>query len=65
MVGPDADEGSRRLAKRDGSKVAKLALLAANAVRNADMHRALELLAEISAECGAPAAGLTVIRGGR
>jgi hypothetical protein len=37
----------RHLTKRDGSKVAKLAILAANAVRNADLHRALELLQQI------------------
>ena len=37
----------KRFTKRDGSKVAKLAILAANAVRNADLHRALELIEEI------------------
>ena len=42
----------KRFTKRDGSKVAKLAILAGNAVRNADLHRALELLHEIGAICG-------------
>jgi hypothetical protein len=37
----------RRFTKRDGSKVAKLAILSANAVRNCDLHRALELIEEI------------------
>jgi hypothetical protein len=37
----------KRFTKRDGSKVAKLAILAGNAVRNADLHRALELIEEI------------------
>jgi len=31
-----------------GSKVAKLAKMAANAVRNVDLHRALELIEEIT-----------------
>jgi hypothetical protein len=39
----------KRFTKRDGSKVAKLAILAANAVRNVDLHRALELIEEIQA----------------
>ena len=42
-------EPKKRFTKRDGSKVAKLANLAANAVRNADLHRALELIEEIRA----------------
>ena len=37
----------KRFTKQDGSKVAKLALVAANAVRNADLHRALDILAKI------------------
>lgn len=37
----------KRFTKADGSKVAKLAILAANAVRNVDLHRALELIEEI------------------
>jgi hypothetical protein len=37
----------KRFTKREGSKVAKLAILSANAVRNADLHRALELIEEI------------------
>ncbi|GEM_PF-5595500 len=41
----------KRFTKRDGSKVAKLAILAANAVRNADLHRALELIEEIRVIC--------------
>ena len=55
----------KRFTKRDGSKVAKLAILAANAVRNADLHRALELIEEIRVICeGEPAAGtgLRVVR---
>jgi hypothetical protein len=42
-------ESKKRFTKADGSKVAKLAILAANAVRNADLHRALELIEEIRA----------------
>jgi hypothetical protein len=55
----------QRFTKRDGSKVAKLAILAANAVRNADLHRALELIEEMRVICeGTPAAGanLQVVR---
>jgi hypothetical protein len=55
----------KRFTKREGSKVAKLAILAANAVRNADLHRALELIEEIRVICEeAPAAGtnLRVVR---
>jgi hypothetical protein len=37
----------KRFTKADGSKVAKLAILAANAVRNLDLRRALELIEEI------------------
>jgi len=43
--------GRRHLGKRECSKVAKLAILAANAVRNADLHRALELIEEIRVIC--------------
>jgi hypothetical protein len=42
-------EAKKRFTKADGSKVAKLASLAANAVRNADLHRALDLIDEIQA----------------
>ena len=55
----------RHLGKRECTKVAKLAILAGNAVRNADLHRALELIEEIRGICeGAPAAGanLEVVR---
>jgi hypothetical protein len=55
----------KRFTKREGSKVAKLAILSANAVRNADLHRALELIEEIRAICeGAPAeaTNLQVVR---
>jgi hypothetical protein len=38
---------SRRLAKGDSNKVANLARLAENAVRNYDLQRALELLGEL------------------
>jgi len=41
----------KRFTKRDGSKVAKLAILAGNAVRNADLHRALDLIDQILALC--------------
>lgn len=39
-----------------GSKVARLALVAANAVRDGDLHRAIEVLEEIHATAtgGAP-----------
>ena len=40
-------KSKKRFTKRDGSKVAKLAILAANAVRNVDLHRALDLIEEI------------------
>lgn len=39
----------KRCTKADGSKIAKLVILAANAVRNVDLHRALELIEEIRA----------------
>jgi hypothetical protein len=42
-------ESKKRFTKADGSKVAKLAILAGNAVRNVDLHRALELIEEIRA----------------
>jgi hypothetical protein len=41
----------KRFTKRDGSKVAKLAILAANAVRNMDLYKALELIEEIRVIC--------------
>jgi hypothetical protein len=44
-----AQESKKRFTKADGSKVAKLAILAANAVRNVDLHRTLELIEEIRA----------------
>jgi hypothetical protein len=51
----------RRLTKRECSKVAKLAILAGNAVRNADLHRALELIDEIRVICeGSPAVGTNI-----
>ena len=55
----------RRFTKRDGSKVAKLVILAGNAVRNADLHRAMELIEEIRVICeSVPASGtsLQVVR---
>ena len=39
------------MTKRRGSMAAKLAVLAANAVRNCDLARALELLEQIRASC--------------
>ncbi len=42
---------SRSLVKADSSKVAKLARLAENAVRNYDLQRAVELLRDIRALC--------------
>jgi hypothetical protein len=42
-------ESKKRFTKADGSKVAKLAILAGNAVRNVDLHRALELIEQIRA----------------
>ena len=39
----------KRFTKRDGSKVAKLAILAENALRYVDLNRALELIEEIRA----------------
>jgi hypothetical protein len=42
-------ESKKRFTKDDGSKVAKLAILAGNAVRNVDLHRALDLIEEIRA----------------
>jgi hypothetical protein len=54
------------MTKRSGSMAAKLAVLAANAVRNLDLARALELLGQIRARCDgeAPPADLRVVRGG-
>lgn len=52
---PGAPRHPRCLTKGNVSNVEKLATLAANAVRNADLHRALELLEEIRVICeGAP-----------
>ena len=57
----EAPIAKRHLTKRDGSKVAKLAILAATAVRNADLHRALELLQQILTICdGASAADVNL-----
>jgi hypothetical protein len=54
------------MAMRSGSMAAKLAVLAANAVRNWDLARALELLEQIRATCDdeAPPADLHMVRGG-
>ncbi len=54
---PSPTEGEKgeavlpRLTGRSGSKVAKLALVAMNAVRNGDLHRAVEVLEAIQDEC--------------
>jgi hypothetical protein len=40
-----------KLAGPDGSEVAKLALLAMNAVRNGDLHRPIETIEGIHALC--------------
>jgi hypothetical protein len=48
---PRAEVPTQRMAKRSGSMAAKLAVLAANAVRNWDLARALELLEQIRAAC--------------
>ena len=42
-------ESKKRFTKADGSKVAKLAILAENALRYVDLNRALELIEEIRA----------------
>ena len=55
-------QSKKRFTKRDGSKVAKLAILAANAVRNADLHRALELIEEIRVISGRAPAAVTNLR---
>jgi hypothetical protein len=49
--GEKAEEVSPRLTGRSGSKVAKLALVAMNALRNGDLHRAVEVLQSIHDEC--------------
>jgi hypothetical protein len=50
---------------RSGSMAAKLAVFAANAVRNWDLARALELLEQIRATCDeAPPADLRMVRDG-
>jgi hypothetical protein len=62
---PRAEAPTHRIAKRGGSMAAKLAVLAANAVRNWDLARALELLEQIRATCdgGASLADLRMVRG--
>jgi hypothetical protein len=57
---------TQRIAKRSGSMAARLAVLAANAVRNWDLARAIELLEQIRATCDgeAPSADLRTVRGG-
>ena len=47
-----------RLTGGSGSKVAKLALVAMNAVRNGDLHRAVEVLQAIHDECVPGLAGV-------
>ena len=61
-----AEASTRRIAKRSGSMAAKLAVLAANAVRNWDLARALELLEKIRVNCGGDAspADLRMVSGG-
>jgi hypothetical protein len=49
---PRSAASSRGLTKRSGSKVAKLAAMAANALRNLDLDRAMELIEQIRATCG-------------
>jgi O-succinylbenzoate synthase len=49
--GGNAETVSPRLTEADGSKVAKLAVVAMNAVRNGDLHRAVELLGTIHDLC--------------
>ncbi len=55
------------MTKRSGSMAAKLAVLAANAVRNWDLARAIELLEQIRATCDgeAPPADLRVVSSGK
>jgi hypothetical protein len=48
---PKAQIASRSLTKRSGSKVANLAAMAANALRNYDVDRALDLLEQIRVTC--------------
>ena len=48
---PKAQASSRGLTKRSGSMAAKLAVMAANALRNYDVDRDLELLEQIRAMC--------------
>jgi hypothetical protein len=59
---PTAQIASRSLTKRSGSKVANLAAMAANALRNYDVDRALELLEQIRMTCD-PEAQRPAIRG--
>jgi hypothetical protein len=46
-----AESVSPRLTGRSGSKVAKLALIAMNAVGNGDLHRVVEALQAIHDQC--------------
>jgi hypothetical protein len=61
-----AEAPTQRMTKRSGSMAAKLAVLAANAVRNWDLARAIELLEQIRATCDgkAPPADLRVVSSG-
>jgi len=54
---PKNHHPSRRLTSGNSSKVAKLALLASNAVKNLDLERAAELLRELMQITGAPTLG--------
>jgi hypothetical protein len=63
---PKAQIVPRGLTKRSGSMAAKLAVMAANALQNYDVDRALELLEQIRAICdpgahGAALQGLKVV----
>src|SRR5262245_12997652 len=62
---PDSDRFSPARAGSRGSKVAKLAAMAANAVRAWDLVRALEVLREIQATCGESQTCLAVLAGRR
>jgi hypothetical protein len=63
---PPAEASTRRMTTRSGSMAAKLAVLAANAVWNWDLARAIELLEQIRTTCDgeAPPADLHTVRGG-
>jgi hypothetical protein len=62
---PWAEAPTRRIAKQSGSMAAKLAHLAASAVRNWDLAAAIELLELIGATCDgeAPPADLRIVKG--